>query len=100
MPDRLLHRRVAAGLLITAYVLLVGTVALGGWWIAREFADAEHDRCALSALQLELATIEVSIVSNPTGHLTALDELDPQVRDLLQRIKTELYDTCPTEYLS
>jgi hypothetical protein len=101
MPDRLLlHRRVAAALLITAYVLLVGTVVVGCWWIQRKFDDAEHDRCSLAATQLALATVELSVIANPSrGDLIPLTDLDPQLREILDDLNANLTETCPSEYL-
>lgn len=96
MPERaLLHRRVAALLLVTAYVLLVGTVVLGGWWLQRQFDQAEKDRCALAVTQLELTTIEISILAKPTDQLTPIIELDPELQAHLDQLRAVVVETCP-----
>ena len=61
-------------LILTAYLLLVGVVAFGAWWLQKTEAEARKQRCEVANLDVSLALI--STLSIPEENL---DLFDPEL---------------------
>lgn len=84
-----MRRWAAATLLALSYALLVGIVAVGGYWINQEFEDAHDERCSTTKIALELAKIQVEYVE-AQGTATA-----PDVQSELNHLSFLIDDICP-----
>ena len=44
-------------LILTAYILLVGIVAFGAWWVESRFEQAREERCQTMILEYQVAQL-------------------------------------------
>ena len=52
-------RRSDRWLILTAYLLLVGIVAFGAWWLQDEAERAQRQRCEVANLEFGLLAVEL-----------------------------------------
>ena len=86
-----LNRSLAVGLLILSYVLLVGIVATGAFYIQHEFEDANHDRCDILRVQVDLLRLQSKLLGDGPPDIT------PEVNQLLIEAKDDADRVCPPE---
>ena len=85
------NRGVAIGLLVLSYVLLVGIVATGAFYIQHEFEDANHDRCDILHVQVDLLKLQSRLLGDGPPDIT------PEVTALLTQTKGDADRVCPPE---